>query len=67
MNPLENLVKESEMLELAAIELRLKMSPEQRILAHENALRLMRDLRQAGGALDAESQESSRTTVKPQY
>ncbi len=55
----KQLEQDSILLNQAALEERLKMTPEERIEAHENARQLMEDLKQAGEAARAESQSSS--------
>lgn len=55
----DRLQEDSQKLLEAAIESRLKLTYEERIEAHENARKLMEDLRSAGEAQRAESQSSS--------
>ena len=50
---------DSEKLLESAIDANLKMTPEERIEAHENARQLMVDLQQAGDALREKSQSPS--------
>lgn len=56
---LQQLREDSILLNQSALEERLKMTPEERIEAHENARQLMEDLKRAGGAIRAESESSS--------
>jgi hypothetical protein len=52
------LSEDSNRLLLASILANLKMTPEERIEAHENALQLMTDLAEAGKALRAAQSQS---------
>ena len=51
--PSEELAEDSEKLLRSALALNLQMTPEERIGAHENALQLAMDLKEAGKALRA--------------
>lgn len=55
----DSLHKESELLEVAALQERLAMSCEERIEAHENARRFFEDLKLAGEKKRAKSQGTS--------
>jgi hypothetical protein len=50
---------EAKELELSELKQRLKMTPEERIAAHENARQLAEDLHLAGNKLRAKSQQTT--------